>query len=64
MTLKNNIKWSFQPVQWLSSAEEERGAYSQDSGFHQFILILELIKGIVMAENFDFLSLFTSGLSL
>ena len=23
MTMKNNIKWSFQPAQWLSSAEEE-----------------------------------------
>jgi len=23
MTMKKNIKWSFQPAQWLSSAEEE-----------------------------------------
>ena len=22
-TMKKNIKWSFQPAQWLSSAEEE-----------------------------------------
>jgi hypothetical protein len=28
MTMKKNIKWSFQPAQWLSSAEEEALLYS------------------------------------
>ena len=26
MAMKKNIKWSFQPAQWLSSAEEEDSA--------------------------------------
>jgi len=27
MMMKKNIKWSFQPAQWLSSAEEENESH-------------------------------------
>ena len=31
MTMKKNIKWSFQPALWLSSAEEEESSSTNSS---------------------------------
>ena len=38
MTMKKNIDWSFQPAQWLSSAEDEEDP-------------LQLMKASVLAES-------------
>ena len=40
MTMKNNIKWSFQPAQWLSSAEEEDlGFCFQNNGSGKLVMV-------------------------